>query len=288
MNKFKQRLIHLHHCQGASWNIIFTILKKDPQLQSLYDNSIKKYIPSPTTANTILHNLQSEKIINTLQEYEQLGVDTITIFDREYPPMLRETFKPPWVLYVKGDLSLLSEKRRLAVVGSRQATAYGKKSIELLFPKLIEQKFVIVSGLAAGIDAFAHHTSIKLGGQTIGVIAGGFHNLYPKENEELAHEMMRSHLVISEYPPNVKPQKWHFPMRNRIIAGISHGTLIVEAKKSSGSLITANYAVQEGREVFAVPGHILNPNSVGTNELIQQGAKLVLTVQDILEEFSYY
>jgi DNA processing protein len=288
MNEFKQRLVHLHHCQGVSWNIIFTILKKDPQLQSLYDSRIRNHIPSPAVANTIQHDLQSKKIINTIYGYEQLGIHTLTIFDREYPPMLRETFKPPWVLYTKGDLSLLSMKRRLAVVGSRQATVYGRKSIELLFPKLIEQKLVIVSGLAAGIDASAHHTAIKLGGRTVGVIAGGFHYLYPKENEKLAHEMMRRHLVISEYPPNIKPQKWHFPMRNRIIAGISHGTLIVEAKKSSGSLITANYAVHEGREVFAVPGHILNPGSVGTNELIQQGAKLVLSAQDILEEFSYY
>lgn len=287
MNEFKQRLVHLHHCQGASWNIIFTILKKDPQLQFLYNSSLRNRIPSPTIADTILYDLQSKKIMDTIQNYRQLDIYPITIFDREYPAVLRETFKPPWVLYAKGNFRLLSMKRRLAVVGSRQATAYGKKAIELLFPKLIEKKIVIVSGLAAGIDASAHHTAMKLGGQTVGVIAGGFHHLYPKENEKLAVEMMRRHLVISEYPPNVKPQKWHFPMRNRIIAGISHGTLIVEAKKSSGSLITANYAVHEGREVFAIPGHILNPSAVGTNELIQQGAKLVLTAQDILEELSY-
>ena len=126
---------------------------------------------------------------------------------------------------------------------------------------------------------------LRLGGKTIGVIAGGFQYLYPKENEKLANEMMEQHLVISEYPPETRPQKWHFPMRNRIIAGLCHGTLIVEAKKKSGSLITANYAVHEGREVFAVPGHILGSYSVGTNELIQQGAKLVITAQDILEEF---
>jgi DNA processing protein len=284
MNEIKRKLVHLHHCRGASWNSIFSILKKDPQLHTLYQNGIESCHLSPTIKNTIRYDLQSQEIRNTICEYEKQGVQTITIFEPEYPSFLRETYQPPWVLYAKGNLSLLTKNKRLAVVGSRQATAFGKNSIEVLFPKLIEKGMVIVSGLAIGIDACAHQRAIQLGGYTIGVIAGGFNHLYPRENVQLANEMMKHHLVISEYPPNTRPQKWHFPMRNRIIAGISEGTLIVEAKKSSGSLITANYAVHEGREVFAVPGHILNASSVGTNELIQQGAKLVITAEDILEE----
>lgn len=284
MHELKQRLVHLHHCRGVSWNIIFSILKKDPQLRFLYNSSIEAYIPS-STSKTILHDLHSIHLLNVIQQYEKLGISMITIFDPEYPPMLRETFKPPWVLYAKGDVSLLTAEKLLAVVGSRQATLCGKKSIELLFPKLIEHQVVVVSGLAVGIDSYAHQTAIKLGGHTVGVIAGGFYHLYPKENEKLAQEMMKGHLVISEYPPNTLPQKWHFPMRNRIIAGISQGTLIVEAKKNSGSLITANYAVHEGRDVFAVPGNILGNQSLGANQLIQQGAKLVTAAQDILEEF---
>jgi DNA processing protein len=284
MNDFKRKLIHLHHCRGASWNNIFTILKKDPELHELYQNGIETCFLSQATKKTLKDDLQSQKIWSSINEFEKQGIQAITIFEPEYPTVLLETYKPPWILYAKGNSSLLTKDCLLAVVGSRKSTTFGEKSIELLFPQLIEERIVIVSGLAAGIDAHAHQMAIKLGGYTIGVIAGGFNHLYPKENIPLAHEMMKNHLVISEYPPNTRPQKWHFPMRNRIIAGISKGTLVVEAKESSGSLITANYAVHEGREVFAVPGHILNSYSVGTNELIQQGAKLVLTSDDILEE----
>jgi DNA processing protein len=284
MNDFKKRLVHLHHCTGASWKNILTILKKDPQLNSLNDEQrLKDFIPSPA-ANDILKDFHSPSLIHTLKQYEQNGISCVTIFDPEYPVMLRETYMPPWVLYAKGDLSLLKAERLLAVVGSRQASAYGIKVIERLFPHLIESQIVIVSGLATGIDASAHQKAIEYGGKTIGVIAGGFNHLYPKENVLLANMMMKEHLVLSEYPFFVRPQKWHFPMRNRIIAGLCQGTLVVEAKQKSGSLITANYAVQEGRDVFAVPGHILGPHSIGTNELIQQGAKLITSAKDILDE----
>ena len=287
MNEFKRRLVHLHHCRGIGWDQIYTLLKKDPQLERLYQINHIDHNSSQISPKNTLNDLHSQNIAETILQYESARIKATTIFDPEYPAFLRETFKPPWVLYSRGDLELLQKKKLLAVVGSRLATNYGKKAIELLFPSLIEHKYVIVSGLALGIDAHAHATAIKLKGQTIGVIAGGFQHLYPKENISLAQEMMKNHLVISEYPPNTRPQKWHFPMRNRIIAGISQGTLVVEAKKSSGSLITANYAIQEGREVFSVPGLISSTYSIGTNELIQQGAKLVQSAQDIMDELSY-
>jgi DNA processing protein len=286
MNEFKIRLAHLHHCRGISWDLIYTILKQDPQLQNLYSHSINRLISTKTSSTTILNDLHSTIIRNNILQYENFNTKITTIFDPEYPPILRETYKPPLVLYSQGDLRLITMERLLAVVGSRLATYYGKKTIEMLFPSLVQQEYIIVSGLASGIDTYAHVTALKLKGRTIGVIAGGFEHLYPKENIPLAQEMMKSQLVISEYPPNTKPQKWHFPMRNRIIAGISHGTLVVEAKKRSGSLITANYAVHEGREVFAVPGPISSPCSLGTNELIQQGAKLVLSADDIINELN--
>jgi len=281
---FKQKLVHLHQCRGASWESIYTILKKDPQLHSLYEFRSGSLPSTLKTAASILEDLKSQHIMERVNQYERNNIGIITLFDSEYPLLLKETYQPPWVLYAKGDLSLLSANRRLAVVGSRQATVFGKKSIELLFPELIKHGIVIVSGLAAGIDAEAHQMAIRLGGRTIGVIAGGFEHIYPKQNAKLAQYMMKEHLVLSEYPPHSTPQKWHFPMRNRIIAGVSRGTLVVEAKKRSGSLITADCALQEGRDVFAVPAHILSPYSVGTNELIQQGAKLVITAKDILEE----
>jgi DNA processing protein len=286
MNEFKIRLAHLQHCRGVSWDLIYTILKKDPQLQNLYNHSINKLISTQSSSKAILNDLQSKTIRNNILQYENFNTKITTIFDPEYPSILCETYKPPWILYSQGDLRLLTMERLLAVVGSRLATYYGKKTIELLLPPLLQHKYIIVSGLASGIDTHAHVTTLKLKGRTIGVIAGGFEHIYPKENIPLTREMMKNHLVISEYPPNTKPQKWHFPMRNRIIAGISHGTLVIEAKKRSGSLITANYAVHEGREVFAVPGPISNPCSIGTNELIQQGAKLVLSAGDIINELN--
>lgn len=286
MDDFRQRLIHLHHCRGIGWKSIYQILKNDPLLTSLFYGSNLSFLPT-STQEMLSSDIRSAAIEERINHYRNSNIHVITYFDDEYPALLKEIYEPPWVLYGKGDIELLKKDRKLAVVGSRQPTNYGKMAVEEIFPKLVEKEFVIVSGLAAGIDTIAHETAIKLKGSTIAVIAGGLFHIYPKQNSRLALEMMRNHLVLSEYPPDTKPFRWHFPMRNRIISGMSRGTLIVEARHSSGSLITANYAVQEGREVFALPGNIFSPNSTGTNELIQQGAKLVQTSEDILSEFLY-
>lgn len=291
MKEFNMRLTHLHHCRGMSWKMIYYILKKDPELKFLYNDAPHRIIPQAITTkeslSNVLQDLHSDRIHEQIRQYSPNGIKAITIFDEEYPILLKETYQPPWVIYARGDSSLLNSRVHLAVVGSRQATEYGEKAIQSIFPKLIEQGIIIVSGLAAGIDAIAHKEAIKNKGKTIGVIAGGLFHIYPQANQKLAYEMMKNHLVISEYPPDTRPSRWQFPMRNRIISGISRGTLIIQAKSKSGSLITANYAVQEGREVFAVPGNIFSPFSGGTNELIQQGAKLVKSAEEILEEFPY-
>jgi DNA processing protein len=285
MDNFRNRLIHLHHCRGMNWKTIYHILKKDPQLTSLFHLSSSKNQSSLYAE--YLSDLHSSVIHEQIRQYESNQIHAITIFDEEYPALLKEIYQPPWVIYAKGDISLLHSPKKLSVVGSRESTAYGERAIRSLFPKLIEKGFVIVSGLAKGIDALAHRYAIENKGRTIGVIAGGFYHLYPKETEKLALEMMRSQLVISEYPPDTRPSRWQFPMRNRIISGLTSGTLIIEAKKKSGSLITANYALNEGREVFALPGSIFSIYSVGTNELIQQGAKMVTKPEDILEELPF-
>ncbi|WP_264737184.1 DNA-processing protein DprA [Cytobacillus firmus] len=291
MNEFKMRLTHLHHCRGMSWKMIFYILKKDPQLKCMYNDATRRMMPRIFTTQASLSNalqdLHSDRIQKQIRQYSPNGIRTITIFDEEYPRLLKETYQPPWVIYARGDIGLLNSGTHLAVVGSRQATEYGEKAIQYMLPKLIEKGVIIVSGLAAGIDAIAHKEAIKNKGKTIGVIAGGLFHIYPQANQKLAYEMMKNQLVISEYPPDTRPSRWQFPMRNRIISGISRGTLVIQAKSKSGSLITANYAVQEGRDVFAVPGNIFSPFSGGTNELIQQGAKLVKSAEDILEEFLY-
>lgn len=286
MEEFKKKLIHLHHCKGIGWNTIFHLLKADPELKNLYKNPLLQNIPK-INKETFLKNLHLIPIHDHFLEYSLNEIQIITYFDEEYPPLLKEIFQPPWVLYAKGNINLLKKGILLAAVGSRQATPYGKNAIQTLFPKLIEHEIILVSGLAAGIDTYVHKNAINLGGETIAVIAGGLYHIYPQENRNLALEMMKNQLVLSEYPPNTRPCKWHFPARNRIISGMSRGTLIIEAKHKSGSLITANYAVQEGRDVFAIPGNIFSPFSEGTNELIQQGAKLVKSSGDILDELIY-
>ncbi|NMD69496.1 DNA-protecting protein DprA [Bacillus sp. DNRA2] len=289
MDLFRQKLLLLHHWKGVGWNAIYHILKADPTLSSINEFTIaelKQNFLLPTRS-TPYKDLQLDSTISLLEGYGSSRIIPITIFDDHYPTLLKEIYQPPWVIFAKGDINLLHHPKKLAVVGARKATTYGKLAIQLLFPDLIRSGYAIVSGLARGIDAISHETAMNYGGRTIAVIAGGINHIYPKENLILAQRMLNEQLIISEFPPDTRPERWHFPLRNRIISGISSGTLIVEAEKRSGSLITANYALHEGREVFAIPGSILNPLSVGTNELIQQGAKLVKTVQDITEELAF-
>ncbi|NHM29781.1 DNA-processing protein DprA [Neobacillus terrae] len=291
MEEFKRRLIHLLHWPGTTWNSVDRLLKKDPKLLTVKYDLPQEYYSSQSTNHSISQQLQksfsSEILHEQIRQYKTNQIHIITVFDKEYPPMLREIFQPPWALFAKGDLSLLTLEPKLAVVGSRQATQYGKNAIRLMFPGLIKRNVLIVSGLAKGIDTLAHECTIQNDGKTIAVIAGGFYHIYPRENMNLALDMMKNQLIVSEYPPDTKPMRWHFPARNRIISGMSKGTLIIEAKRKSGSLITANYAVNEGRDVFSLPGSIFNPFSCGTNDLIQQGAKLVASAEDILEEIIF-
>ena len=293
MDDFKEKLIHLLHYPNITWNTVYQILKKDPTLQSLYRTQPQSphqisLFPQVNHDDALdkssIIPLHPDLIHEQIRQYETNDITVITIFDNEYPKYLKEIYQPPWALFVKGDLSLLEKEPKLAVVGSRQATQYGRNAIRLIFPELIDNGVLIVSGLAKGIDALAHEYAIKNGGKTIAVIAGGLYHIYPKENMSLALEIMKTQLVISEYPPDTKPLRWHFPARNRIISGLAAGTFIIEAKRKSGSLITANYAVNEGRDVFSLPGSIFNPYSTGANDLIKQGAKLVTRAEDILEE----
>jgi DNA processing protein len=287
MDEFRKKFIYLCNIPGISWNEIYQTLKKDPQLQNL--SKIKPHHQSQSgivkNQKFQLSSLQKHDYLHEqIKSYSSKGIEVITYFDDHYPPMLKEIYQPPWCLFLLGNSALLHNPNKLAIVGARQASPYGCNVIEFILPPLVKKNIIIISGLAKGIDALAHQTTMDYGGNTIAVIAGGFFHLYPKENENLAKRIAIQNLIISEYPPDTKPLKWHFPARNRIISGLSLGTIIIEAKRKSGSLITANYALQEGREVFAIPGNIFSELSEGTNDLIQQGAKLVLTGEDILSE----
>lgn len=290
MDEFRKRLIYLCHFPGITWNEIFNILKRDPQLHNIAN--LKPHSHSQPSKskyqqmylNSYQYHYFPDYLLEQIKTYPSKGIDIITYFDENYPPLLKEIYQPPWCLFLKGNTALLNNPNKLAIVGARQASSYGSSVIQYILPPLIKKNIIIISGLAKGIDALAHQTTMDCGGNTIAVIAGGYFHLYPREHQKLAQRITSENLILSEYPPETKPMKWHFPARNRIISGLSMGTIIIEAKRKSGSLITANYALQEGREVFAIPGSIFSDLSEGTNDLIQQGAKLVLTGDDILSE----
>jgi DNA processing protein len=206
--------------------------------------------------------------------------------DPRYPPQLRELSDPPIALFLRGDPQQLHNPQ-LAVVGSRNPSHIGKETAHDFSRTLAESGLVITSGLALGVDAAAHRGALAGGGQTIAVFGTGLDRVYPAAHRELAHAIVaQGGLLVSEYPPGTAPLAGNFPRRNRIISGLSLGTLVVEAALRSGSLITASLAVEQGREVFAIPGSIHNPLARGCHQLIRQGAKLVETAQDILEELA--
>jgi DNA processing protein len=218
---------------------------------------------------------------------EESAVNMVTVFDADYPNLLKETVQPPWILYYRGRLELLKTPS-VAMVGTRVPTAYGRKVGETLAKELSAAGLTVVSGLARGIDSVCHEAALKSGGGTIAVVATGLDRIYPPENKELERLISRDGLVLTEYPLGTKSHPGLFPQRNRIIAGVTYGTLVVEADSRSGSLITADAALEAGRDVFAVPGPITSPKSRGALDLIKQGAKLVSSASDILEEYTSY
>ncbi|MDH5619591.1 MAG: DNA-processing protein DprA [Gammaproteobacteria bacterium] len=205
--------------------------------------------------------------------------------DDAYPEMYTQIPGPPLVLYVNGDIDAL-HLPALAIIGSRNPTQGGRRNAHDFSRHLARRGFVIVSGLAQGIDAAAHEGALDAGGKTIAFLGTGIDRVYPPGNRELAHAIAANGALVSEYPLGAAPERWHFPERNRLISGLSLGTLVVEAARRSGSLITARLAAEQGREVFALPGSIHNPLARGCHELIRQGAKLVETAADILAELS--
>ena len=210
---------------------------------------------------------------------------SFSILDDCYPWDLSEIYDAPVLLFYKGNLDLLKFPK-VAVVGSRACSKQGVKSVEKVIQGL-ENELVIVSGLARGIDTAAHMAALQNGGKTIAVIGTGLDVFYPKANKRLQDYIGNDHLVISEYGPGEQPLKFHFPARNRIIAGLCRGVIVAEAKMRSGSLITCERAMEEGRDVFAIPGSILDGLSDGCHHLIQEGAKLVTSGQDVLVEFEF-
>ena len=236
-----------------------------------------------------LHNLlETRSRVDLDQEVRRViraGVQAITWEDPDYPALLREIPDPPPLLYVRGTLEP-EDAWAVAVVGTRRASVYGKEVTRRLVTDLARSGITVVSGLARGIDGVAHRTALEAGGRTIAVLGCGVDRIYPPEHRALARRIIEQGALISEYPLGTPPDARNFPPRNRIISGLSLGVLITEAGQGSGALITADYAAEQGRDVFAVPGSILAAGSAGTNRLIQEGAKLVTESADILRELN--
>ncbi|HBE26054.1 MAG TPA: DNA-protecting protein DprA, partial [Ktedonobacter sp.] len=268
--RFKLLLDYFHEDVSTAWKADSKELARAGLDQKIIESFIKQRASS---------NPQQE-----LEKLERLRVQVITIKDKEYPPLLKEIYNAPSVLYVAGTLKKEEDQFAIGVVGTRKVSTYGRQATEQFARELAQGHVTVVSGLAHGIDTIAHTTALDAGGRTIAVMASGLDIIYPLENVGLARRIVESGqgALVTEFPLGVKPDSRNFPARNRIISGLSQGILVTEAPKQSGALITATFALEHGREVFAVPNGIFAAGSVGVNKLIQDGAHLVTDVQDIL------
>jgi len=264
-----QKLLRKFGTLKKAWSASFSELKQcriDPQV-------IEEVICRRTEINP-----QKE-----WQKVKQAGLQIITLPEKNYPSLLKEIYRPPALLYWKGNLKALSNFS-IAIVGTRKPTAYGKQVVSEIASGVARAGVTVISGLALGIDGTAHEAVLEQKGKTVAILGSGLDIIYPRLHQRLAEEIIeRKGLLLSEFPLGTPPLKQHFPYRNRIISGLSLGTVIIEAGKKSGALITARYALEQNREVFAVPGSIYNKNSQGPNNLIKMGAKVVTQAEDILE-----
>lgn len=260
-----------------------------PDMETAWSASINELAEAGIEENIINEILQLHREIDPAAEFAKLEaqkISLITIKDSAYPKLLREIPHPPAVLYVRGKFDPADETA-IAIVGTRKVSAYGRQVTETLVRDLVRANITIVSGLAFGVDAFAHRMAVETSGRTIGVLACGVESVYPAANRMIAERILEGRgAVISELPLGTPPLKHHFPNRNRIISGLCLGIVVIEAAADSGALITARHALEQNRQVFAVPGSIYSPVSEGPNNLLKMGAKPVTSATDILEELN--
>lgn len=269
----KQKLLEIYKHPHNIWNATEEELLK---IEGLGNNTVTEIL-----------NKQYRRGLERYEEYmKKNNIELISIYDQYYPKKLQEIYDKPITLFIKGNKEILNSFS-LAIVGCRENTQYGERVTKNISYEIAKNGIVTVSGLAKGIDSIAHKATLQSGGKTIAVVGNGLDIVYPEENTLLANEIVkRGGAIISEYVIGTKPEKMNFPARNRIISGLSSGVVVVEAKKKSGTMITVDFALEQGKEVFAIPGNITSKNSEGTNELIKQGAKLVNNVSDIFEEYT--
>lgn len=287
-----KQLIHwlaLGRTPGIGPKHFAKLLEFFPDLSELFQQSRRalEQIKLPTLSIDHLLKPNWKKIEEDWQWSQQANQAIITWNDADYPKLLKEIPSSPPILFIKGKLESINQPQ-IAIVGSRNPTLSGIENAGYFAEQLVKLGFTITSGLALGIDAASHKSALKAQGNTIAVMATGMNHIYPSQNRALAQEIIGNGALISEFPLGVSPLRENFPRRNRIISGLSLGILVVEAAERSGSLITAGYAAEQGREVFALPGGIHNPFSAGCHKLIQQGAKLVTNTKEIIEELKLH
>ncbi len=263
------------------------IMKQVPQLVDLWELPSDKLYNLKSINNKIIDKIISNRKDDYLKRLfhivDEQNINIITIFDKDYPRRLHYIYDNPKVIYLKGNLTE-EDSLAIAVVGSRKVTSYGRWATEKFVEELVKLDVTIVSGLALGVDGIAHNKALEGNGRTIGVLGNGLDIIYPRKNRDLYREVPKNGALMSEYFLGVPPLAYNFPQRNRIISGLSLGVIIIEAKEKSGSLITASHALEQGKEVFALPGNINSIFSKGTNKLIKDGAKLIMDIDDIIEE----
>lgn len=291
----RETILHLSLIPGIGPASVDALVRKESEsfsLNDIYEYSIdelvKKVGLSAKTAELICIGLRDRKMLDgQLQLIEKHQIQWLTLRDSDYPELLSQVHLPPPIIYVRGSLAACHQKA-VAFVGSRAANAYGRRVVEALVPELVAHGFAIVSGGALGIDTFAHQAAMHAGGQTVVVLGSGLLKPYPWSNKKLFDAVVATGgCIVSSFPLAMEALPGHFPARNRIISGLAKGSVVVQAAAKSGALITASYALNQGREVFAVPGSIDDPLTAGCHELIRQGATLVSSAREILESFGY-
>ena len=277
VSKVEKRLLALHYFFPVPKNRLNRLYEIDPNLEKFQTYSAERLANLLKITSLKASQLKANFLKNSATPYENLyeqyKITPIPFSNPLYPEHLLKLIDPPAVLYMKGDHTILSNKLKVAIIGSRQATTYSRDVMSLIVPPLVKSNTVIVSGLAKGADTMAHEAAIAYGGKTIAVLGHGLFHLYPKENDRLAAEISRNHLLITEYPPYVKPERWTFPMRNRIISGLSDAVVVTESAMKSGTMSTVEHALEHGKDVYAVPGSVTSDLSAGPNRLIDEGAQ---------------
>ncbi len=283
----ERRLLALHYVFPVPLNRLNRLYEIDPNLEKLFAFKAIELAHilkiSVLKASQLKENLLRNCDTPYEKLYERHAITPIPFSNPSYPDQLHILIDPPAVLYVKGDHTLLAKQVNVAIIGSRKATVYSKKAMSLIVPPLVENDAVIVSGLAKGADTMAHEAALEFGGKTIAVLGHGLFHLYPKENRILADKLATDHLLITEYPPYVKPERWTFPMRNRIISGLSDAVVVTESADKSGTMSTVEHALDHGKDIYAVPGPITSLLSAGPNKLLDEGAKPVWNGFQIVE-----